>query len=200
MSKRNLTYAEQYQLMDCASNAVKCYIGKKYNRLFSEVEIEDIIGTTLYRACRSIDSFDDKKARLATWVNKIAVNAVIDAVDYKVKRLPISNAMFIENEEGEELDYAETYGHEAYENETDRDLLAEEFESEVRKVTGALSEQKRKTLDMVERGMTPIEMAAEEGCTPTAAATRKCRVLKGIEAPVKRIAEQFDIFPARKAA
>ena len=58
MSRRNLTYAEQYQLMACASNAVKCYIGKKYKRLFTEVEIEDIIGTTLYRACRSIDSFD----------------------------------------------------------------------------------------------------------------------------------------------
>ncbi|MGM9749941.1 MAG: RNA polymerase sigma factor [Candidatus Cryptobacteroides sp.] len=195
-----LSRTQQNDIINLANSAVRSRVAKKYKGIFSTMDIEDMVGDTIYKACRSIGSFDASKGKLITWVNKIAVNAVIDAVDYKVKRLPISNAMFIENEEGEELDYAETYGHEAYENETDRDLLAEEFESEVRKVTGALSEQKRKTLDMVERGMTPIEMAAEEGCTPTAAATRKCRVLKEIEAPVKRIAEQFDIFPARKAA
>lgn len=42
-------------------------------------------------------------------------------------------------------------------------------------------------------------MAAEEGCTPTAAATRKCRVIKEIEGPIRKIAAQFEIFPARKA-
>lgn len=199
MPTRVLTYAEQYQLMNCATNAVNCFIGRKYKGLFSEVEIEDIIGNTLYKVCRYIDSFSEKKAKLSTWVNKIAANAVLDAVDYKLKRLPISNAMFIENEEGETLDYAETYGHEAYENETDRDLLAKEFESEVRKVTGALSEPKRRTLEMIESGMTPIEMAAEEGCTSTAAATRKCRVIKEIEGPIRKIAAQFEVFPARKA-
>lgn len=198
---RTLTYTEQHHLLDCAAIAVRNCICRRYRGFFSEGEIKDIIGNTLYKAWRSIDSFDERRAKLSTWVNRIAINAVLDAVGYKVRRMPISNSLNIENEDGEMLDYADVYGHEACGKETDSDLLYEEFESEVRKVTGALSEQKRRTLDMVERGMTPIEMAAEEGCTPTAAATRKFRVLKEIEAPVMRIAEQFDIsFPAKKAA
>lgn len=200
MAKRILTYAEQHQLIDCANNSVKCIVAKKYKYFFTEDEVEDIVGNTIFRTWRSIDKFDEGKAKLATWVNRIALNTVLDAVDYKVKRIPISYAMHNENEDGEAIDYAETYGHEAYENETDRAFLAREFESEVRKVTEALPEKKRRTLDMIESGMTPIEMAAEEGCSPSAASTRKCRLLKEIESPIAMIAEEFDIYLERCVA
>lgn len=200
MAKRNLTYAEQHQLLNYANTSVNCFVNRKYKGLFTAVEIEDIVGDTLYKVCRSIDTYDETQSRFNAWVNKIAINCVIDALDYKMKRSHISNLMFMEDENGEELDLAEIYGHDAHENDADRHLLSNEFESEVGKVTCKLSEQKQKTLSMIMDGKTPAEMAIEEGWTPTTAATRKCRLLKEIKEPISMIAKEYGIFPARRVA
>ena len=66
---------------------------------FREDELQDIAGETLYNVCRSIASYDPQQSKMTTWVSRIAVNCVKDAIDYKMKRLAISEPLVIEDEE-----------------------------------------------------------------------------------------------------
>ena len=97
-SSRPLSAVEQHNLIASANAAVVRFVnlfsdklGNK--RFFSREDIEDMAGDTIMKACRSIDRYDPEKAKMSTWVGRIAVNTVKDAINYKMKRLPISGSM-----------------------------------------------------------------------------------------------------------
>ena len=97
---RSLSAAEQHTLISTANAAVvrivSLFTAKLGNKhFFSREDIEDIAGDVIMKAWRSMDGYDPERAKMSTWVGRIAVNCVKDAVDYKMKRLPISGAMYV---------------------------------------------------------------------------------------------------------
>jgi RNA polymerase sigma-70 factor (ECF subfamily) len=73
-----------------ATKAVASYIGKRYARVFSAQDIDDIIGDVVCKMWQARASFDPAKGQLFSWVWRIAQNTILDAVDAKSKRLGIS--------------------------------------------------------------------------------------------------------------
>ena len=73
-----------------ATKAVASYIGKRYARVFSAQDIDDIIGDVVCKMWQARASFDPAKGQFFSWVWRIAQNTILDAVDAKVKRLGIN--------------------------------------------------------------------------------------------------------------
>ena len=154
-----------------------------FNHFFTKEDIEDIVGDTAYRACRSFATFDGGKSKLSTWVNRIAVNTFRDALDYKMKRRYINCELVEENpESGEDhnLDEVCRKSQESHcegwarmsEDEADKDLLRKDFEAYVSGSLSGMSERDRKFLEWMKLGYTAKEMAAMDGCSPNAASKK----------------------------
>jgi len=73
-----------------ATKAVASYIGKRYARVFSAQDIDDIIGDVVCKMWQARASFDPAKGQFFSWVWRIAQNTILDAVDAKFKRLGIN--------------------------------------------------------------------------------------------------------------
>jgi len=210
-----ISTAQQQTIINNANIAVarfaKSYADKLgLKRLFTKEDIEDIVGNTLYKACRSFGCYNPAKAKLSTWVSRIAVNCVISAVDYKMKRIPISYDMYVEkSESGDEFGVDEfcdeRCGFNAdvwdmlSEYEADRQLNEKEFEACVRAQCEKLSEKNQRFERWLEDGMTPKDMAAQEGCTADAAAKRVWVIRQALKEPISEIADEFG-FSCRKLA
>ena len=210
-----ISAAQQQSIIDNANFAAarfaKSYTDKLGLRnLFTREDIEDIAGTTICKACRSFGGFNPAKAKLSTWVSKIAANCVIDAVDYKITRRPISGELFVENREsGDEFEADEFCDVRKGFNPEVRDLLSEydadrevnrkEFESLVRAEISKLSDKNQRFERMLEEGDTPKTMALVEGCTADAAAKRVWVIRQTLKEPVSGIADEFGI-SSRKLA
>jgi len=183
----------QHDIVDNAKAAVKAYVIEKYPTFFTKEDIEDIVGNTNYKACRSIGSYNTSWA-LSTWVGKIARNCVLDAVDYKMKRLPISAAMYAENEDGEEYCCTNFSTYRGDEFEADRDITLEEFNEAVDSCTSSMSERDKAFFEMLKDGKTPAEMAKEMGCNANVAAMRSCYIRQGLKQPLDELAREYGIY------
>lgn len=188
MSKNNITPSEQKNILSSAKTSVEICVSNYADKtglkhVFTKEDIEDIVCDTVYKACRSFASFDEKKAKLSTWVNRIAVNCVRDAIDYKMKRRNISCELIEENSEsGEEFGLDEVClnsqenhfeGWARVSGETaDRELLRKDFEAYVSDSLSGMSERDRKFLEWMKFGYTAKEMAAMDGCSTNAASKR----------------------------
>ena len=102
----SLSAAEQHNLITNANltvarfaNLVATKLGNKY--FFSREDIEDMANEAIMKAWRSIDSYDPTKAKLSTWVSRIAVNCVKDTVGYRMRRMSISGSMYIKTRKKE---------------------------------------------------------------------------------------------------
>lgn len=153
--------------------------GTGFERFFSKQDIEDITCNAICKACCSFSSFDPKKGKLSSWVSTIASNCVIDAVNYKIKRIPISYSLTLENGvngdefERDEVCYPQS-GFNSDITELHRDWEADaacernEFAEEVEMAISSLSERGQRVERMSLAGYAPREIAAMEGCTPNA--------------------------------
>lgn len=210
-----ISAAQQQTIISNANIAVsrfaKTYTDKLgLKRFFTKEDLEDIVGNTIYKACRSFNCFNPAKAKLSTWVSRIAVNCVISAFEYKAKRIPISNALFTENKENGDEFSADEFcdGRKGFcpevwdmlsEYDADKELNQKEFEYLVRKEISKLSEKNQHFEHMLEEGETPKTMAASEGCTPDAAAKRIWVIRQTLKDPISDIADEFG-FSMRKVA
>ena len=201
--------AQQRTIIDNANIAVarfaKSYADKLgFKRLFTKEDIEDIAGNVICKAWRSFASYDPEKAKLSTWVSRIAVNCVIDAVDYKIKHRPISHELFVENtENGEEFNAYEVCDERSgfnpevrdllYEHDAESDLASKELEDRFREEQAKLSAKNQRFLIWFEEGYAPKDMAAMEGCTPNAAAKRMFVIRQALKESLEDIAEDFGI-------
>jgi len=201
--------AAQQQTIIKNTNIAVAKFAKSYadklgvKRLFTKEDIEDIVCNTLYKACRSFDCYNPAMAKLSTWVSRIALNCVITAYEYKFNRIPISYALTLENEDGDEFDRDEVYDgrkgcnqmmSELFsEFEADRDLERREFEACIRKQTGKLSEKNQRFELMLEDGYAPKDMAAVGNCSADAAGKRIWIIRQTLREPVKKIAEEFGV-------
>lgn len=179
----SLSAAQQHQLIATANAAVVRFVtifsDKIRNKhFFTREDIEDIAGNVIMKAWRSIDGYDPEKAKLSSWVYRIAVNCVKDAVDYKMKRLSISGSMFISsNDEGDECnadEYILDPGvlNTMCENSADDRVLQSDLMGRISQTVSKMSDKRQRVARMLTVGYTPKEMAAVEGSTPSAVA--KC--------------------------
>ena len=175
----SLSAAEQQKLIATANTAVArfAYLFNSKpgcRNFFTREDIEDIAGTAILKAWRSIDSFDPERAKLSIWVNRIAINCAKDAVDYKMKRLFISESMYFKGKDDDEeygadeliLD-PEVLGKMS-ENSADGRVLQRELRESICSEVSKMSDKRQRVAHMLNVGFTPKEMAAIEGCTPTA--------------------------------
>ena len=204
-----ISAAQQQAIIDNANIAAarfaKSYTDKLGIRnLFTREDIEDIAGTTICKACRSFGCYNPARGKLSTWVSSIASNCVIDAVDYKIKHLPISGELFAENRESGDEYCADEYCDERKgftpkvwdllsEYEADKELNQQEFERCVRAEISKLSEKNQRFERMLEKGETPKTMALVEDCTADAAAKRVWVIRQTLKQPVAEIADEFGI-------
>jgi RNA polymerase sigma-70 factor (ECF subfamily) len=179
----SLSAAEQQNLIATANAAVARFVDLFNSKsgcrnFFTREDIEDIAGTAILKVWRSIDSFDPERAKLSTWVNRIAVNCAKDALDYKMKRLSISESMYVKGKDDDD-----EYGADEFildpdvlskmsENSADGRVLRGELRDRICAEVSKMSDKRRRVAHMHNVGFTPKEMAAIEGCTPTAAS--KC--------------------------
>ena len=182
-SSRSLSAAEQHNLIASANAAVVRFVnlfsdklGNK--RFFSREDIEDMAGDAIMKACRSIDRYDPEKAKMSTWVGRIAVNTVKDAIDYKMKRLPISGSMYVaSHDEGGEID-ADEYILDPMvlntmsENSADCRVLQSELKVRICQEVSKMSEKRQRVARMLDGGCSIKEMAEAENCTSGAVSKR----------------------------
>ncbi len=199
MNYTNILAISPSEEMDIISSArtavgicVRNYADKTgFKNAFTKEDIEDIIGDTTFRACRSFSTFNKSKAKLSTWVNSIAINTFRNAIDYKMKRRHIS-CEFVEEDpnSGNEysLDEVRCNPQDSYfggwtrvsEETADRELLQKDFEAYVSDSLPDLSERDRKFLEWMKLGYTASEMSAMDGCSPNAASKRMWTIRQAI--------------------
>jgi RNA polymerase sigma-70 factor (ECF subfamily) len=87
---KNQTLLNPADFWPTATKAVASYIGKRYARVFSAQDIDDMIGDVVCKMWQARASFDPAKGQLFSWVWRIAQNTILDAVNARIKRLGIS--------------------------------------------------------------------------------------------------------------
>ena len=210
-----ISIAEQQTIMSSANTAVAVLCSSISNKLgnklfFSKEDIEDIAGEVIYRACRSYDGFDCEKSSLKTWVSRIALNCVKDALDYRMKRIELSKSMESPKDD-DEYNKAETVDRKkgfntsiwdmVSEYSADKDINQKEFEEEVMSEVGKLSDKNQKFFSMhYDEELTPKEMAEREGCTANAASKRILDIRKALKEAIKDTAEEFGFFIEKMAS
>lgn len=206
-----LSAAEQRTIISSANIAVSVYVNSLTAKLpnkyfFTKEDIEDIAGEVIFRACRSYDRFDSEKSCLKTWVSRIALNCVKDALDYRMKRVGLSEPMFTEkSKDDDEYNKVETSDSKkgfdtsvwylVSEYSADKDLNQKEFEDEVMGKVGKLSDKNQKYFSMFfDDELTPKEIAKREGCTANAAAKRIWDIRHALKATIAETARDFGLF------
>ena len=210
---RSLSAAEQRAIISTANVAVSVHTNSITAKLpnkhfFTKEDIEDLVGEVIYRACRSFDRFDSGKSSLKTWVSRIALNCVKDALDYRMKRIGLSEPMFSESskdDDDDEYNKVETSDFKkgfntsvwdlVSEYSADKDINGKEFEEEVMGKVGKLSDKNQKFFSMlVEEELTPKEMAEREGCTANAASKRIWDIRHALKTTIAETGRDFGLF------
>ena len=176
MSFTNLTVAEQHNLIATANAAVARFaylfadkLGNKH--FFSREDIEDIVGNTIMKAGRSMDAYDPERGAFSTWVGRIAANCVKDAVDYKMKRLPISESMYVKRKKDDEECSADECIIDSEvlntmsENSADAGVLESELKECIAEEVASMSDKRRRIARMMSMGYSAKEIAEAEGCS-----------------------------------
>ena len=208
---RSLSAAEQRAIISTANVAVSVHANSITAKLpnkyfFTNEDIEDMAGEVIYRACRSFDRFDSEKSSLKTWVSRIALNCVKDALDYRIKRIGLSEPIFSESsKDDDEYNKVETSEFKkgfdtsvwdlVSEYSADKDINRNEFEETVMGEVGKLSDKNQKFFSMlVDEELTPREMAEREGCTANAAAKRIWDIRHALKTSIAETAREFGLF------
>ncbi len=209
---RTISAAEQRTIISSANIAVSVHTNSITAKLpnkyfFTKEDIEDLAGEVIYRACRSYVRFDSEKSSLKTWVSRIALNCVKDTLDYRMKRIGLSEPMYSESakEDDDEYNKVETSDSKKgfdtsvwdlmSEYSADKEINQKEFEEEVMGKVGKLSDKNQKFFSMlVDEELTPKEMAEREGCTANAASKRIWDIRQALKAATVGNAREFGLF------
>lgn len=206
---RTISAAEQQKIISSAHVAVSVFVYSYTNKLgnrrfFTKEDIEDIAGDVIYKACRSYDRYDSEKSSLKTWISHIAFNCVKDAIDYRMKRIGLSEPMYSENSKDDEYNIVDTpdpkkgFNSSVWdlvsEYSADKDINRKEFEEEVMGKVSKLSDKNKKFFSMlVDEKLTPKDMAKREGCTANAAAKRIWDIRHALKTAIAETAREFGL-------
>lgn len=174
-------------IMDGSRNAVIKFIRTNCPSMFSSDDINEIISTTRLRILCSISSFDPSKGDFFPWVNSIAKNCTRDAIKDFMKNRPYSCDIEYVGKDGMAVNIADTIGYTDSSYDADRETLTNDFMAYWNMALATLSDTDRRFYDLLKEGLKPREIAAELGCTASAASMRKFH----IRAHLRRYAEML---------
>lgn len=170
------------------------FYGLQNRSLYTKEDLEDLSQEIKIKVYRNLNSFDPAKASdrakdpLKTWVNRIAGNALKDALNAKMRHIlsfvdPIS-------QNGDDDEYVRTcYGsYRGNEFETDRSLCLKEDMSYIRQAFDSLPGQYREILRLDEEGYSTAEIADMLGCTNGKVYLLRHRAQKAF---AKRLGKEF---------
>lgn len=194
MTTKNLSVSEQKQLISIANAAVRSYVLTSFRGFFSNDELDDIVGDTISKAYRYYDRFDPSKAKLSTWVGRIAINTVKSAAKVKTRRANISYPIHTVSSNGEYIDLIEIIQSPDPYTESDRIIDADDFERSINEIKHTLlDDRERVLLTIIEEGYSPRFIAKELGFTPNAVSLKKHRILSKLRTPVRELALEFEV-------
>ena len=174
-------------VMEIIDKKVSFY-GLLNKKFFTKEDLEDVRQVIAGKVWKHRNSFDREKALLKTWVNRIAENALKDALNAKVRH----NSHFFDpishNREDDEHARACYGSYRGNEFETDRGICVKEDLSHIRQTFDSLPGQYREILRLDEEGYSTAEIADMLGCTKEKVYLLRHRAQK---AYAKRLGKEF---------
>ena len=141
------------------------FYGLLKKEFFTKQDLEDVLQVIAGKVWQHRDSFDPAKARLKTWVNRIAENALKDALNAKMRH----NSKFVDpiSQNRDDDEYVRIcYGsYRGNEFETDRGVCLKEDMSYIRQTFDSLPRQYREILRLDEEEYSTAEIADMLGST-----------------------------------
>lgn len=194
MTAKDLSISEQKQLISLATASVRSYVFTSFRGFFSNDDLDDIVGETVYKACQSYNRFDPTVAKLTTWIGRIAINTVISTAKAKTRRANISYPIHTINCDGEYMDLIEILESPDPYTESDRKTDIDDFVRSVNEIKHTLlNDEERGLLSKIEDGYLPRYIARELGITPNAVSVRKNRIRAKLRTPIRELALEFDV-------
>jgi len=191
MNVSELTAAEQARIINCATKSINYYTSKVYKNYFSDEELEDLIGETIFKACRAYDNFDPSRAKISTWISTIAKNTVLSEAEKKSHWTTVSCEVeeFDDDDDAPRSDFSWTSVYNPYstENMCDRTEFMGRFES----IACTLSDEEQRILQMLQEGFKPREIAEELGISQNAASVRIFRLRGKLSMPLKALSDEY---------
>ena len=212
--KINYMNNNSHTILNSSRIAVYRLLNERFSgcrKYFSQEDINDIVSDTVFKACRSFHCFNPDKAQLSTWISRIALNCVKDAIAASIRRQPISCSIFTENpQDGSEYNVEEYFDKQRgfipeiramfSEYDAEKELEQKEFEQQVDSARSELSEKNQRFANWLVQGYSPREIAEMEGCTPNAASKRAFDIRKALKEPLSAIADEYEIYGFKKAS
>lgn len=150
ISRNMLTNSEVMNMVENnRGNLMKdlCYYNKRYGQKFSDVEIEDVAGTVIYKTLLASGSFDPSRASMRTFMSRIARNEMVNALKEKT----VFSSLFVDCQEGREDEYG---SYELYIN------IEEEMKNDrLMRAIDSLSDRDKSVMLMLAKGCSGREMA-----------------------------------------
>jgi RNA polymerase sigma-70 factor (ECF subfamily) len=187
-----ISVADQHYIINTSKITVSCLFNNEFiksKNYFSQADIDDIANETVLKVCRSYHRFNPERAKLSTWIRKIAYNCIVDAIQDSIKRQFVDkDCEFV----AETRDMISEYNAE-------KELCRKEFEERVEAACSHLSEKNRRFKNLLVLEYAPREMAEIEGCTPNAASKRVWDIRNALQEPLSAIASEFEFYDYKKA-
>ena len=164
------------------------FYGLLKKEFFTKQDLEDVLQVIAGKVWQHRDSFDPAKARLKTWVNRIAENALKDALNAKIRH----NSKFVDpiSQNRDDDEYVRIcYGsYRGNEFETDRGVCLKEDMSYIRQTFDSLPRQYREILRFDVEEYSTAEIADMLGSTKEKVYLLRHRAQK---AYAKRLGKEF---------
>lgn len=152
------------EVMKIIDKKVSIY-GLLKKKFFTKEDLEDVRQVIASKVWQHRGSFDPAKAPFKTWVNRIAENALKDALNAKMKHILSFVDPFSQNRDDDEYVRPCFGSYRGNEFETDRDICLKEDMSYIRQTFDSLPGQYREILRLDEEGYSTAEIADMLGRT-----------------------------------
>ena len=184
----------QSYIINTLNGAVRECAAAVFPDFFSKLELEDVAGTAILYACRSISKYNPSKGSLYTWLKRIARNTVLTEAGKKSKRACISSSIedYLSCSDDNECIY-DNLAFKSEEPAPDSELESKEFLRMWREKIPTMSEKENVFLKYIDNGLKPKEIAKMEGCTSAAASMRIFHLKEKLKQPARELAEEFGI-------
>ena len=139
-------------------------MAKKFSKVLSSEEVEDLIQDTYIKVCDKKANFDPT-GNFAGWVYRTCQNCLRDRLTAKGRYLTKFYAIDEDFDDDDTIDVDHTSILADYSFATDKDTLRDEFKQHFLKCMHKLSKESRQVIELLMEDTPYKEMAAELGCT-----------------------------------
>lgn len=200
MTTDTITAKQQRYIISTENGVVREIATKKFPRFFTDTDLEDIAGNAIYKACRSIGSFNPSKGTFYTWLRRIGTNAVLDEAFRKGTKDTTYVEELVRCDDEDDSYVWDRVTYRSNDFTPDKRIESEEFYECWSKCTASLSDKDKRYLDHLDKGLKPKEIAEIEGCTTSAASMRKFHIQQKLRPSAAKLADEYDIYNSKLAS